>query len=42
VRWTAEQGGGVWTIDAAGGAPRPAGPQGAYWSEPLWDRDGKA
>jgi Tol biopolymer transport system component len=21
---------------------RTAGPQGAYWSEPLWDRDGKA
>lgn len=42
LRWTAEQGGGIWTIDAAGGAPHPAGPQGAYWSEPLWDRDGQS
>lgn len=40
VRWSAETGGGVWTIPAQGGTPHALGPQGAYWTEPRWSRDG--
>jgi hypothetical protein len=40
VRWSAEHGGGVWTVSAQGGTPHLLGTQGAYWSEPRWSRDG--
>lgn len=39
IRWN-QQGGGLWSIPAKGGAPRRLTPRDGYWREPVMQADG--
>lgn len=40
VRWTAREGGQLWTVTAAGGEPVPVSALGAYYTLPVFTPDG--